>query len=145
MKTQFPTNEEALANRRWYIVDAEQQVVGRLATKVASLLRGKDNPQFTPHNDSGDFVVVINAEKVRFTGAKKQDKKYYRHTGYIGALKEETAAEVFEKHPDRIIKRAVKGMLPRTNLGKAQLEKLKVYIGAEHPHQAQNPEPVTLG
>ena len=144
MKTEFPTNEEALARREWRLVDAEGQVVGRLATTIAGLLRGKNNPRYTPHNDSGDFVVVINAEKVRFSGSKRADKRYYRHTGYVGALKQETAEEVFEKHPERILQRAVKGMLPSNSLGRAQLGKLKIYCGADHPHTAQKPEPVAL-
>ena len=125
------------AKKKWYLVNAEGQVVGRLATRIANLLRGKHNPQYTPHTDSGDFVVVINSEKARFTGNKLARKKYYRHSGYVGGLKVCTAKEQFEKHPQFIIMNAVKGMLPKNSLGRKLLTKLKVYTGPEHKHQAQ--------
>ena len=126
--------------RKWYIVDAEGQTLGRLATDVATLLRGKHKPQFTPHVDTGDFVVVINAEKVVLTGKKMAQKKYYRHSGHPGGLKVTTAQDMLKKHPTRVIMAAVKGMLPKGTLGSQQLTKLKVYAGTEHPHQAQQPE-----
>ena len=139
MDTSFRSKEEALASRNWRVVDASDQVVGRLASKIAAVLRGKDNPSYAPHNDSGDFVIVINAEKIRFTGNKLAGKKYFRHTGYIGGIKEQTAAELLAKKPEDVLKKAVKGMLPKNALGRAQLKKLKVYSGAEHPHEAQQP------
>lgn len=126
--------------RKWYIVDAEGQTLGRLATEVATLLRGKHKPQFTPHVDTGDFVVVINAEKIGLTGKKMAQKKYYRHSGHPGGLKVTTAQEMLKKHPTRVIMAAVKGMLPKGTLGRQQLTKLKLYAGTEHPHQAQQPE-----
>lgn len=141
MKTQFPNPE---ANRGWVVVDAESQVVGRLASEIAKILRGNNKPQFSPHQDSGDFVVVVNADKMRFTGNKLQQKTYYRHTGYIGGVKKETAAEMMESAPEQVLYKAVKGMLPRTTLGGAQLQKLKIYRGAEHPHAAQQPVAVSL-
>ena len=128
--------------RKWYVVDAEGKTLGRLATTVAATLRGKHKPTYTPHIDTGDFVVVVNAEKIKVTGSKETQKVYYRHSNYPGGLKSETLKDLRERHPDRIIENAVKGMLPRTALGKQQLTKLKVYAGAEHPHTAQNP--VTL-
>jgi large subunit ribosomal protein L13 len=128
------------ADKKWFVVDATDQVVGRLATKIADVLRGKTKPQFTPHTDSGDFVVVINADKVRFTGNKMEDKKYYRHSGYVGNLKVRTAREQMERKPEAILMSAVKGMLPKNTLGRKQLTKLKVYAGEAHPHDAQNPE-----
>ena len=137
MKTFYPTNETALSNRKWHVIDAEGQVVGRLATKIASILRGKHNPAYTPHNDSGDFVVVVNAEKVKFTGKKTTDKSYFRHTGYVGGIRELSAQQILDSHPERIIQKAVKGMLPSTVLGRRQLSKLKIYSGSEHPHAAQ--------
>ena len=143
MKTSFLTKESALAERKWVAVDATDKVVGRLATEIAGILRGKNKPSFSPHSDLGDFVVVINAEKVKFTGKKESDKTYYRHTGYVGGIKVETAAELRSKKPEEIIKRAVKGMLPRNDLGRNQLKKLKVYVGTEHPHNAQ--QPASLG
>ena len=125
--------------RKWLLVDADGVTLGRLATKVAMILRGKDKPQFTPHTDTGDFVVVVNADKVVLTGNKAAAKRYYRHSGYLGGLKSESYAEAMERHPERVIEHAVKGMLPKTTLGRQQLRKLKVYAGPEHPHQAQNP------
>lgn len=130
----------AQADKKWLVVDATDKVVGRLATEVADLLRGKNNPQFTPHTDSGDFVVVVNAEKVRFTGNKLDKKNYYWHTNHIGGIKKRTAREQLDKHPELIVMNAVKGMLPKTSLGRKQLTKLKVFIGDKHDHEAQNPE-----
>jgi large subunit ribosomal protein L13 len=138
MKTQFAKKGDV--ERKWYVVDARDAVLGRLATKIAVQLRGKNKPIFTPNVDTGDFIIVINAEKVRLTGNKMTDKVYYHHTGYIGGIKAETAKEMFEKHPERIIEKAVWGMLPKNTLGKQMLKKLKVYKGAEHPHKAQAPE-----
>ena len=130
--------------RRWRVVDAEGQVLGRLATRVATMLRGKDRPTFAPHRDEGDFVVVVNAAKVRLTGRKLQQKRYYRHSGYPGGLRSVTAAELLARHPERVITEAVRGMLPKSPLGQRLLRKLKVYPGPEHPHAAQRPEPVAL-
>ncbi|MCB9060375.1 MAG: 50S ribosomal protein L13 [Halobacteriovoraceae bacterium] len=128
------------AEKKWFIIDAQDKIVGRLATEIADILRGKNNPKYTPHTDSGDFVVVINAEKVRFTGKKLKDKKYYWHTNHIGGLKQRTAQEQLDKHPELIVMNAVKGMLPKNTLGRKQLTKLKVYKGEAHPHEAQSPE-----
>ncbi len=131
---------------QWLVVDATDQVLGRLATAVADRLRGKHRATFTPHEDVGDFVVVINAEKVKLTGRKREQKTYYRHTGYTGHLKEVTAERVLSgPHPDRVIRNAVRGMLPKNTLGRRLLRKLKVYAGAEHPHAAQKPQELTLG
>jgi large subunit ribosomal protein L13 len=131
--------------RRWYVVDATDQVLGRLATRIASILRGKHKPIFTPHVDTGDFIVVVNAEKVRLTGNKRENKTYYRHTGWPGGLKSTTAAKVLDgAHPERVIEGAVRGMLPKNHLGRQMLSKLKVYAGAEHPHAAQKPEVLPL-
>ena len=130
--------------RNWVLIDAEGATLGRLATKAAMILRGKNKPQFTPHVDTGDFVIVINAEKVRVTGNKALDKKYYRHSGYPGGQKCETFTEAIEKHPERVIEHAVKGMLPKNTLGRKQLTKLKVYAGPEHPHAAQKPVEIKL-
>jgi large subunit ribosomal protein L13 len=132
------------ADKKWLVVDAENQVVGRLATRIADLLRGKSKSTYTPNTDAGDFVVVVNAEKIRFTGNKWDKKKYYRHTGFVGGLKERTAREQLERQPEAILMNAVKGMLPKTSLGRKQLTKLKVYTGTEHPHEAQNPEILKL-
>ena len=127
------------AEKKWYLVNAEGQTVGRVATKIADILRGKTNPQYTPHTDSGDFVVVVNAEKVVFTGRKLDNKVYYKHSGYVGGLKERTAREQLERRPELIIMNAVKGMLPKSSLGRKQLTKLKVFAGEKHDHAAQNP------
>ncbi|MFG1500533.1 50S ribosomal protein L13 [Halobacteriovorax sp. XZX-3] len=127
------------ADKKWHLIDATDMVVGRLATEIANVLRGKNSPKYTPHTDSGDFVVVINAEKVRFTGNKWNDKVYYRHTGYAGGLKERTAKEQLERKPEAILMSAVKGMLPKNSLGRKQLTKLKVFAGSEHAHEAQKP------
>lgn len=127
------------ADKKWYLIDATDKVVGRLATEIANVLRGKNNPKYTPHTDSGDYVVVINADKVKFTGNKWDAKVYYRHTGFAGGLKERTAREQLERRPDLIVLNAVKGMLPKNSLGRKQLTKLKVFAGAEHTHTAQQP------
>lgn len=126
-------------NRQWYIVDAENQILGRLSSVIATKLRGKDKPDFTPHIDNGDFIVVVNAEKIKVTGTKMRDKKYYRHSGYPGGLKETNLKTLLEKKPETAIYQAVKGMLPKNRLGRAQLKKLKIYSGPDHPHRAQQP------
>lgn len=138
MRTYIPKENEI--ERKWYVVDASGQVLGRLATKIATVLRGKNKPQFTPHLDAGDFVVVVNAEKVRVSGKKADIKTYSHYTGYPGGLKQQVFSEVQRRHPERIIEYAVWGMLPHSRLGKQQFKKLKVYRGAAHPHQAQKPE-----
>ena len=125
--------------RKWYLIDAEGEILGRLATKIANILRGKNKPEFTPHVDTGDFVVVINAEKIQVTGNKETDKIYYHHTGYPGGLKAASVKEVREKAPEKLIENAVRGMLPHNTLGDEQFQKLKVYAGNEHPHAAQKP------
>ena len=130
--------------RNWVLIDADGAVLGRLATQVAMILRGKNKPQFTPNSDCGDFVVVINADKVQLTGNKADQKVYYRHSGYNGGLKAESFRMAMEKHPEEVIERAVRGMLPKTTLGRQQLKKLKVYAGAEHPHAAQNPNKIDV-
>jgi large subunit ribosomal protein L13 len=126
--------------REWLVVDAEGQTLGRLATRIADTLRGKDKPQYTPHVDTGDFVVVVNAEKVAVTGNKLDQKMYHRHSGYPGGLRSRTLREQLDRRPEEVIRKAVKGMLPRNRLGRAQLRKLKVYAGPEHPHSAQAPK-----
>jgi large subunit ribosomal protein L13 len=126
----------------WRLVDAEGQTLGRLATRIADTLRGKDKPQFTPHVDTGDFVVVVNAEKIAVTGKKLDEKIYYRHSGYPGGLRERPLRMELERRPTEVLRHAVKGMLPRTRLGRAQLRKLKIYAGPEHPHAAQAPTPL---
>lgn len=128
------------ADKKWYLIDATDKVVGRLATEVADLLRGKRSPKYTPHTDSGDFVVVVNADKVKFTGSKLDQKVYYKHTGYVGGLKSTTAKELLAKKPEDVLLNAVKGMLPKNSLGRKQLTKLKVFSGTEHSHEAQGPE-----
>ena len=138
MKTFIAKNETV--QRDWYVVDAEGKTLGRLAAALAYRLRGKHKPVFTPHVDTGDYLVVINAEKIAVTGKKLQDKMYHRFTGYIGNLKTETLAQALERHPERVIEIAVKGMLPKGPLGRAMYRKLKVYAGAEHPHAAQQPQ-----
>ena len=130
--------------REWLVIDAEDQVLGRDATKAAQLLKGKHKPQYTPHVDTGDFVIIINADKIRVTGTKASSKEYYRHSGYPGGLKCETFAEAMQKHPERVIEHAVKGMLPKNTLGRAMGKKLKVYTGSEHPHAAQKPRKIEL-
>ena len=130
--------------RDWYVVDAEGQTLGRLATRIADTLRGKDKPQYTPHTDTGDFVVVVNAEKVAVTGKKMEEKMYRRHSGYPGGLKERPLREQLERRPTDVLRKAVKGMLPRNRLARQQLLKLKIYAGPEHPHEAQAPKPLDL-
>ncbi|MBW2117478.1 MAG: 50S ribosomal protein L13 [Deltaproteobacteria bacterium] len=126
--------------KKWYVVDAKDKVLGRLATQIAMRLRGKHKPIFTPHADTGDFVVVINADKVALTGKKWDKKIYYHHTGYIGGLKQISAKKLLEKKPEDLLRFAVKGMLPKNSLGRRQLNKLKIYVGTDHPHEAQQPE-----
>jgi large subunit ribosomal protein L13 len=142
MKTYTPKAQEI--ERKWVVVDAKDQVLGRLASKVAQILRGKHKPMFSPHLDVGDFVVVVNADKIRLTGTKPDNKAYFRHTGYIGGEKFIPFKTMLEQHPDRVIDLAVKGMLPKNNLGRLMRRKLKVYAGAEHPHAAQMPETIEL-
>lgn len=142
MKTTSAKNTDIV--RKWHVVDADGMVVGRLATRIAMILRGKNKPIFTPHVDTGDFVIIVNADKVRFTGNKLEQKIYYRHTGYIGGIKQKTAGDIMKTTPERILMSAVRGMLPKNRLGRQQLKKLKVYRGAEHPHKAQNPEELNL-
>ena len=128
--------------RDWYVVDAEGQTLGRLATQIADTLRGKRKPEYTPHVDVGDFVIVVNAERVSVTGNKRQEKRYYRHSGYPGGLRSRPLRDELERRPTEVIRKAVKGMLPRNRLSRAQLRKLKVYAGPEHPHAAQAPKPL---
>jgi len=130
--------------RLWYVVDAEGKTLGRLATQIADTLRGKRKPQYTPHVDTGDFVVVVNAEKIHVTGKKLDEKMYYRHSGYPGGLRKRTLREELERRPTEVLRKAVRGMLPRTRLGRAQLTKLKVYAGPDHPHDAQAPKALPL-
>ena len=125
--------------RNWVLIDADGATLGRLATKAAMILRGKNKPQYTPNTDTGDFVVVINADKVQLTGVKADHKEYWRYSGWLGGLKKESFKEAMEKHPERVVEHAIKGMLPHTSLGRQQATKLKVYAGPEHPHAAQNP------
>ena len=130
--------------REWYLVDAEGKTLGRLATQIAGTLRGKGKPQYTPHVDTGDFVIVVNAEKIAVTGNKLDQKRYYRHSGYPGGLRSRTLRDQLERRPTEVIRTAVKGMLPKNRLARQQLTKLKVYAGPEHPHSAQNPRPLNL-
>ena len=132
------------ADKKWLLVDAEGQTLGRLASEIAKRLRGKYKPNFTPHADCGDFVIVVNAEKIKVTGNKLEDKMYYRHTGYIGNLKSINLGKLLDQHPERVIQNAVKGMLPKNPLGRAMFRKLHVYAGSEHPHEAQQPTPLEL-
>ena len=130
--------------RAWVLIDATDQVLGRVASTAAQILKGKHKPQYTPHIDTGDFVVIINASKIKVTGTKAAKKTYYSHSGYPSGLKEESFVRAMERHPERVIEHAVKGMLPKNTLGRAQGKKLKVYAGAEHPHQAQQPQEIKL-
>jgi large subunit ribosomal protein L13 len=139
-RTSQLTVNDSKDQKKWYIIDCTDKVVGRLATEVANILRGKNKPQYTPNVDAGDFVVLVNCEKVRFTGNKLETKKYYWHTGYIGGIKSRTAKEQLERRPELIISGAVKGMLGKNTLGRKQLTKLKVFTGSEHDHAAQEPE-----
>jgi large subunit ribosomal protein L13 len=140
MPTPMPTEMEIETDRKWFLVDADGKVLGRLATRVASILRGKHKPTFTPHLDVGDHVIVINADRVHLSGRKRTDKMYRWHTGYIGGLKEVRAEEMLKSHPERVIEWAVQGMLPKNRLGRAMAKKLKVYRGSAHPHEAQRPQ-----
>ena len=138
MKT-FIAKEHEI-EKKWHLVDATDKILGRLASEIAIILRGKNKPIFTPHMDAGDYVVVVNADKVVLTGAKLEQKIYYRHSGYVGGLKKTTAREMLQKKPENLLKSAVKGMLPKTSLGRRQLSKLKIYAGPDYPHEAQKPE-----
>jgi len=142
MKTFTPSKKDI--QRDWLIVDASDKILGRLASALAGRLRGKHKAEFVPHMDIGDFVVVVNADKIRFTGRKLDQKKYYRHSGYIGGLKETTLRTMMQTKPEQVIMKAVRGMLPKNRLGRAMLKKLKVYAGTEHPHTAQQPKPIDL-
>ncbi|MBD0369249.1 MAG: 50S ribosomal protein L13 [Pyrinomonadaceae bacterium] len=144
MSTQFPSGTGLAENRKWYVVDAEGQPVGRLATEVASILSGKRNPMWTPFMDVGDHVIVINARKAVFKGSKAEQKVYHHHTLYPGGLRSISVQEQFERHPERVIELAVKGMLPKNKLGRAMAKKLKVYADSEHPHMAQRPQPLDI-
>lgn len=143
MKTTKIVNEKDIT-RKWHVVDAEGKILGRLATRVAMVLRGKDRPSYSPDRDLGDYVVIINAEKVAVTGNKMLQKKYYRHSGYRGNLKETNLKEMLEKKPEEVLRHAVKGMLPKNKLGSKILKRLRIFTGAEHPHAAQNPEIMDL-
>ncbi|MGD8665974.1 MAG: 50S ribosomal protein L13 [Desulfobacterales bacterium] len=141
----FTTSAKRSDNpQKWYVVDASGAVLGRLATQVAQRLRGKHNPHFTPHVDTGDWVIVINADKITLSGRKMDQKVYYRHSGYIGGLKEITAKDLLKKKPEALVRHAVKGMLPKNKLGRQLFKKLKVYAGATHPHEAQQPETLSI-
>jgi large subunit ribosomal protein L13 len=142
MRTFIPKHADI--DQRWLVIDASDQVLGRLASEVARVLRGKNKPSFTPHLDTGDYVIVVNADKIRLTGTKADQKVYYRSSGRPGGLKQETARERLEKYPGRVLQAAVKGMLPKNRLGRRLFKKLKVYAGPEHPHEAQKPEPYTV-
>ena len=144
MSTYFPSGKNLAGSRKWFVVDATGKTVGRLATEVARIISGKNNPAWTPFLDMGDHVVVINAKDAVFTGSKNDQKIYYRHTLYPGGLRETTVKEMFEKKPEKVIELAVKGMLPKTKLGKAMAKKLKVYSGADHRHTAQKPETLEI-
>ena len=135
-----PANRE----REWLVVDASGHTLGRLATQIADVLRGKRKPEFTPHCDVGDFVIVVNAEQIGVTGKKREEKRYHRHSGYPGGLRSRTLEEMLDRQPEEVIRKAVKGMLPRTRLGRAQLRKLKVYAGPDHPHAAQQPQSLEI-
>ena len=142
MKTYSAKSHEV--QRDWYIVDAAGQVLGRLAAEIARRLRGKHKPEFTPHVDTGDYIVVVNVDKLRVTGNKAKDKVYYRHTGYPGGIYATSFEKLHEKHPERVLQKAVKGMLPKGPLGYAMIKKMKVYAGGEHPHSAQQPKPLQI-
>lgn len=144
MRTYTPTTVGAQADRKWHVIDATDVVLGRLAAQTATLLRGKHKPTFAPHIDTGDFVIIINADKVALTGAKLEKKRAYRHSGFPGGLKSVSYTELMAKDPAKAVEKAVRGMLPKTSLGRAQIAKLKVYAGAEHPHAAQQPVPFEI-
>jgi len=143
-QTKSVSHEDALRNRRWLLIDATDSPLGRVATRAASLLRGKHRPEFTPNQDTGDFVVVINAAKVKLTGAKEGGKLYHRHTEYPGGLRTTTAGKIRAAKPERLVETAVRGMLPKSRLGRRLFNKLKVYSGSDHPHVAQKPEPIKI-
>ena len=138
------TGKAEAIEREWFVVDAEGETLGRLASRIAPILRGKHKPTYTPHLDCGDFVVVVNAEKVRVTGKKMDQKYYHRHSGYPGGLTSISLREQLEKHPERVLHSAIRGMLPKNRLGRRMIKKLKIYAGEEHPHQAQQPKPLAL-
>jgi large subunit ribosomal protein L13 len=142
MKTYVATPDSR--ERNWLVVDASGKTLGRLATQIADVLRGKRKPEYTPHVDVGDFVIVVNAERISVSGNKRQEKRYYRHSGYPGGLRSRTLEEMLARRPEEVIRLAVKGMLPRSRLGRAQLRKLKIYAGPDHPHAAQKPEPLEV-
>src|SRR5687767_5865515 len=142
MKTYVAT--PATRERNWVVIDAAGQTLGRLATQIADTLRGKRKPQYTPHIDTGDFVIVVNAEKIAVTGNKLADKRYYRHSGYPGGLRSRTLGEMLDRQPEEVIRKAVRGMMPRNRLGRKQLTKLKVYAGPDHPHAPQQPQPMEI-
>ena len=144
MKTYIAKEEEVLDSRQWFIVNAEDQILGRMASKIASILKGKHKPIYSPHQDVGDFVVVVNAEKIRVTGNKLKDKMYYRHSGYPGGQKATSLQQMLQTHPERVIELAVKRMLPKNALGRKMFMKLKVYAGPDHPHKAQLPQELEL-
>ena len=144
MKTYIAKEEEVLESRRWYLVDAKDQILGRMASQIASVLKGKHKPIYSPHQDVGDFVVVVNAEKIKVTGNKLKDKMYYRHSGYPGGQKGISLQQMIQKQPERVIELAVKRMLPKNSLGRKMFLKLKVYAGPDHPHKAQLPEQLEL-
>ncbi|PMP62455.1 MAG: 50S ribosomal protein L13 [Caldimicrobium thiodismutans] len=141
---QTPWVKKEEVERKWYLIDAKNQILGRLASKIAYLLQGKHRPDYTPHVDQADFLVIINADKIRLTGKKLDQKLYWRHSGYMGGLKQETARQLLERNPEMLIYLAVKRMLPRNRLRNKLLKKLKIYAGPEHPHQAQNPQPLEI-
>jgi large subunit ribosomal protein L13 len=143
-QSSYTITKAEMTNKKWFVVDATDMVVGRMASEIAKILRGKHKPQFTTHNDAGDFVIVINAEKVKFTGNKWNDKKYFWHTNHIGGIKNRTAKEQLVKHPTAIVEEAVRGMLGKNTLGRSQFTKLKVFVGPTHTHEAQKPEPLTI-
>nr|WP_294438465.1 50S ribosomal protein L13 [uncultured Slackia sp.] len=142
VKTYYAKPNEV--EREWFVIDATDQVLGRVAAKAAQILKGKHKPQYTPHVDTGDFVIIVNADKIRVTGTKAQNKVYSRHSGFPGGLKQETFTEAMQKHPERVIEHAVKGMLPKNTLGRKQGMKLKVYVGPNHPHAAQKPRELKI-
>ncbi len=144
MKTVTPNEKEALASREWYVVDATGKTLGRLASEIAQILRGKHKPTFSPNIDTGDFVVVVNCERVAVTGAKLDTVRYYRHSRYPGGLKSRTMREMLDRFPDRVIYEAVRGMMPKNKLGRAQMKKLRIYAGDQHPHAAQQPTALEL-
>ncbi|MCB0345131.1 MAG: 50S ribosomal protein L13 [Bdellovibrionales bacterium] len=144
MSTLFRSDKVVKAEAEWFIVDGADKTVGRIATGIASVLRGKRKPTFTPHQDCGDYVIVINADKLKFSGNKMDEKVYHRHTGYVGSVKSEVAKELQERKPGEILKKAVKGMLPKSHLGRKQLGNLRIYAGEEHPHAPQQPQPLSF-